>query len=536
MNNGSMDLQPADPVQSETPPVQTNGTANNLPPVIINTQKDRPRLNVKLLIFATSLIAGLLLVLPLGLSAYGVRIPFVSAQMQKTLAIAVYKIPLLPKTPQQILFAASNTNKVLTSYTPDFSVSMALSGSTINAASFDLNLVGPVDFTDPAQPKFDVVIDVGANLAGNTYQGNGKIRGIGPKIYFKLEQLPEEVQKGLSGGLLGMMGGGGFEDQPEISDEVKRNLEEVMKNWIVYDTSGLDTPARQAMDEQKRNQSLVDSSRESIQEFLSRGTVLPDVKLVGKEEIEGTMSYHLKLVPSPKTLREIVAEMTPKEKRQDPDIQKTIDAISGHIDLFSAEAWFGVADSIPRKMIVTAQINLGSLVQSLMAAGPGSAGIMPSMESLPFGNLAAGKISMSTVLVLKDIGKEVIVTEPAPVLEAAEYMQAVQEAAKTQTQKDAEARQKQIDVDLRQIGMKLGESYVETAGYPVNLATMFPNQYREYTYRQKAGGRGYVVYIQHQAAGSGMRFYSAPDSTPTPYYGISSEYPYPHQITQRDLD
>jgi hypothetical protein len=312
-------------------------------------------------------------------------------------------------------------------------------------------------------------------------------------------------------------------------------LEGVIKNWIIYDTSGLETAARKAMDEQNKNMSLVDGSREAMQEFLGKSTVLPEVQMVGKEDLDGTKVYHLKLEPSKEMIREIVSEIVPEEQRQKTDTQLAVDAVSNQIDNLVIEAWFGVADTLPRKMTMSAQINMGSLMQSLYEVENKKGKDTFSADDLiPMTGLTSMKLSVSTALVIKDIGKAVTVQVPEPVMEPAKYLEAIQAATKTAAQREAEAKKSLIDADLRVISSGLAEAYIREGKFPARLSTLFPDKYGEYTYKQRNSGKDYVVYVEFSLP-SGMGYLASGYQT-TGYYGISSGLSYPHQITQRDLD
>lgn len=532
-----MDLPPSGALDNPVPDAQENqgsvsesvGMMSGIPPVIVNTEPEKSGLGWKLfLVVFLCLFVGILF-LPLALSAYGAKLPFVPEGLRRDLVVAFYKVPFLPKTSQQVLYAAASSDKVLTTYTPDFSMVLALSGGSVDAASFDLKIAGPVDFSDPNQPKFDVKVEAAANITGTMYKGKAQVRSMNRLMYFKFDEIPDEIYQLLAVGPYGFLG----DDEkkpPELTPQMKRDIQTALENWVKYDMTGLESEARKAMDEQKANKTLAESGRQKIQDFLSRGTVLPEVKMVGKEEINGESAYHLKLEPSDQSLEDLAKELFFSDENDSVQADKAIGEVTKRIDDLVVDVWFGTSDAIPRKMSLTAVIVLDSLLESISD----DSGL--AAEVLPVGDMLGGKLSISLALMLSDIGKPVSVEVPKPLLTPEEYVLALSDAAKTSEQKELEIRQKQIDKDLGTVALGLGQTYLKSGAYPVSLGSLFGDKYSEYTYRQKNGGKGYVVYVQFQPVGLGAGYFSLTGNTPTGFYGISSEMAFPHPITQEDLD
>lgn len=438
-----------------------------------------------------------------------------SPTLTNSLSQFFYQIPLTPKTPKQILLSASSTSKALTSYNPDFSVSASLGSGEITLGSLDLKISGPIDFTEPTKPKFDLALDSSVNATGTKYQASGKIRSLDKKIYAKIDSLSDSlIETFLTYSSFSTYSPySQTTTTPAITDELRGNLNQFFTNWLSYDTSGLNSAARQALDSQSQQQSMIDSSRRRIQDFLSRPSVVPEVKLIGIETIDNTKTYHLKLVPSQKAKREIVSEFFPEKDRNSTSSQQAIDSISSNIDSVTIEAWFATSDSLIRKFSFQTQINVGSIYSGLLANN--SYSNMGALSMAGLSNLSTTRLSFSSVLNLRDVGKTVTIQIPSPQLPSTQYLTNLQAATKTPSQLAAEAKQAATQNIFTNAQSELLKTYVDTNRYPATFTTP-----TGFVYKQKSAGKGYVLY----------------DKTQEPYYGISNSYPYPHKLTQTDLD
>jgi len=477
----------------------------------------------------------LLLVSAALVSVYArVDLPFVSPQTRQQLVLFTSKIPLIPKTPEQILLAAADSNSKLISYTPEFSVSASLGGTAVNAGSLDFKLVGPVDFTNN-QLTFDLAADIGVNVAGTLYQGKGQVRQVGKTVYAKIDTVSDSVISLI--GSFGRYFGGIATSTPSSQVEIKANLEKAFVNWLVYDTSGIESEARKKLDANVQNKSLIDSSRKNTQDFLLNKQVLPEVKLEKNETIEGTNTYHLHVTPSKETLKKLMLELTPADRRLDKNLPQQIDSVVAGVDTIVLDAWFGVKDTILRRMSIQTQINLETMAQAYSRSLDSKYGSYDPSSYLK--SLGGQKLSLSTVLTLRDIGKPVQVSAPTQTQTPVQYLQMIQDATKTQDQKDAEAKAKQYQDDFRLLSTALLKYYVAKTIYPEKLdllkGSYLPatdtvwTRVNTYAYKTRASGKKYVVYIEYASTTSNYGGY-------TPFYGVSSESTYPHQLTQRDFD
>lgn len=453
----------------------------------------------------TFLILGILLflflVISIGTVIYlllytQIKLPLVNANVRSRFDSLAYKIPLLPKTPRQVLTAASATDKALTSYTADFSFSAKQGSAALTAGSLDLNLTGPLDFSTPQNPKFDITAAAQINVAGTSLRLSGKARGVDKIVYFKLDELPVESLNNLLQPFLGLS----LVAQSEGEGSSQR-LAPVLSNWIKYDTSGLDTQARAAMEQTSQSQSVIDTSRRRIQNILSDDSVMPEVKLVGRENVDSVPTYHLRARPSREAVKRIVREFVGDENLPD------LDGLVSSVDEVVIDAWFGTADALPRKVSALLNINLGTLSSSSPAT------LLKS--------LGTGSLSLSWVLQLTDIGQQVTVEVPQSAVSPGDYWGMLTTALKSPEQIAREAQQTQYTTDFSAISAGLLKHFVDRGSYPSSLKTVFGDKYSSYNYRLTKNGQGYVLYIEMPSDGS--------------YFGVTSGYSYPHTLKGSDF-
>lgn len=486
----------------------------------------------KLLIIVTLifLVVFLLLSILSALTVYtDVNVPFFSAN-KKSLSVIFYRLPFAPKTPEIILIAAVEKNAKLNTYNPNFSLSADLGSSGISALSIDLEISGPIDITPKQKIAFSVNIDALVNFAGNSLDLSGEIRQKEGSTYFKLDSIPE-----LLSGFLGSR------VKTDISDEEKKEIEEntqkVLENWIILEKLNLESEARKELDKRSSEQSLIDGVRRSIQDFLLKSKVLPEVKLLKSEKIEGVSAYHLSLQPSNEALKDIFLEYAGESKElQNIDEENIINEIIDSIDTLQIDIWIGKKDAVLRKTSVQTQIKLDFL-NSLFLPGGGSP--LEYGSFLGLGSLISPKLSVSTVLILKDVNKKVEIEVPNPTKTFQEYSKLLTDASRTKAEKEKETQKIQINADFEAIRTQLSRYLVANNAYPPTLSSLIGSyipsgdplatRLSDYSYKINTSTNEFVVFIEFE--GTTYNWGGA-----SPFYGFTSGYSYNRQLTLDDLD
>lgn len=453
---------------------------------------------------------------------------FTTPEQQKALALFVYKIPLLPKTPEQILLAAVESNSELTTYSPEFSMSGSLGSSAVTIGSFDMKTKGKVDFSKDKQPAFDLAVDVGLSFAGTSYQASGQLRKVENKVYYKIDKLSDSIIDTYTS----FSSQGSTEAAEASSEEIKAALEKIFAKWAMYDIASIESEAREALDKRGRDSSLVDSTRRKVQDILLQDTILPEVVRKDDESIDNTSTYHLAFNPSKEALRNTIRELYPKEEQMDKNVDESVNSVVDAISTLQIDAWFGKSDAVLRKVSVQTTISLNNYYESLRSS-PRLSPVLGMQSDLPlstFGSITNPIISTSLVLTVRDIGKPVVIESPSGAISTNDYWQELQDATKTEDQKIQEAKRKSAQNGFTILSKTLLKEYVDNGIYPASLVGLSTSvDTSSFTYKRSGDGRDYILYIESEGAGFSY-------SESTPYYGITSDYSYPHQLTKRDFD
>lgn len=174
--------------------------------------------------------------------------------LQRSIANLVISIPFMPKTPEFVLTKSLLAHQEVTKQT--FDVSLAIESddlaSQIGISTIDVAAKGALDRSDPRNIKFWVDASI-------TKEFNFEARKADKILFFKVNKLPTFLLSAL-----GM--------KPEIFDPV-------LKRWIAYDTTPLDTEARRSLEGKEVNP----LSREYIEENFNKYI---DEKVLEKMRLE----------------------------------------------------------------------------------------------------------------------------------------------------------------------------------------------------------------------------------------------------------
>jgi len=506
------------------------------------------------------IVGILLLLLTLSLLSVYSRMHILGISGTTRLAIvkAMSIIPFLPKTPEQILLAAVDSNTKVTKYTPDFSFSGAFHSTSIEAASLDIHIRGPVDYTDLDHIKLDLTATVSANLAGTTYTGTGLIRKDAAKAYGKIDTLSDSVIDGIIG--LGSLFSGPQETSSESAQrtaEIRMNVQKALAYWVSYDMTVMTSEARSQLNTMNNQDSITAVVQKNANQFLLQDLVLPEVKREKDEEIEGIHSYHLSLSPSKQLISTMMRQaIEAYESRQPPisadgpgrtgsrmtekEKQEVITLITNSLESSRTDLWIGKQDDIIRKNSSQISINLGSLTDIYQQRVYGSDADIPFAPSTD--TFAAANVSFSSVLSIHDLGKSFTVTNPTQTKTPMEFMTILTDAMKTTAEKAHEQQQQIWQEDFRQLQTHLLRYYAAHNGtYPLALRIAVQayapstnplyERLGTYTYQRSSDGSNYMLYIDDSDKNRSNSMYSS-----TTLYGITSTSTYPHYLDRYDIE
>ncbi len=527
-------MDPALPTNppSSAPPPPASGPKPQLSPL------GNPGAGIFKKIIITFLIIVVLLVITVGstlaLTVYtNVKLPLLS-EHKKDLTLVFYKIPLIPKNPEQILITAVDKNTRLKTYAPDFSLTAQVKSTDVEIGSIDLQVNGPVDITDEKNIIFSIDGKAAVNFGGQSYEIDGKILKKDKAIYGKIDKLPDNLIKMYSG-----MGYSTNYIAQTPEQEIKSNLEDLFKNWIKYEFKNLPTKAREELEKNIESTSITNSIREEAQNFLLKSSILPEVKKLKDEKIEGVDTYHLLLNPNREKTKQIILEYVKDHKNlQKAEYKKATDAMAGSFEQLHLEVWVGKNDAIVRKTSIQTQLDLGFIGEMMNPTGVGTSPTTYNpASSLGLGDLGKAKLAFSTVLVLKDVNKPVVIKLPDKTVTVEEYMKLFSDAFLTKAARQQRDTQQTQSSDMTRLSQALSMYLVDNSHYPATLTDLSgkyitPNdpitaRLNTYKYRTNPASNKFVVYVL--TTGKYDSSYS------TPYYGFTHTYAYPHQLTNQEF-
>lgn len=467
------------------------------------------------------------------------KIPLIS-DYKNDLILIYYKIPLIPQTPEQILIAAVDKNTRLKTYTPNFSFAGQIKNSDIELGSLDLEFVGQVDITDEKNIAFLVDAKAALNYGGKSYQLDGKIMKKDKAFYGKIDKLPDALTELYSSFFIGRT------DDSEISkNEIQSNLEELYKKWVIYEFVNLPTKAREELEKNIENTSITNQIREEAQNFLLKSSILPQVEKLSDEKINGVDTYHLVLKPTKESTKKIILEYINENEEiknnkeyQKEEFKKYMDSFAGSFEQFNMEIWVGKGDAIVRKSSFQTVVNLGFVsdyYKSLsggLATSPYGSAMQSTPDFLGLGDLGRTQIVVSTVVEINDVNKPVNIVAPQESITYDKYFAEFTDAFLTEAEKERRKAQELAKADLSSIHTALTNYYVANNQFPSSLASLTGNYFPSgtqlanigsYSYRINPARSKFIVYM------IGSTTYNS--TYGTPYYGVTTSYNFPHQLT-----
>jgi hypothetical protein len=461
----------------------------------------------------------------------------ISVAQRNGLKVLLYYLPLFPKTPEQILLVAIDKNAQILTATPNFSLSAAISSTTLNIASLDLTVKGPVDFTPDKPFATNVSVDAAASLGSSSYEVSGNMIQKNGSTYFKINKIPGDLLSLLTSQGENAYGTNNISAAEQA--QIKKRQQQVFTKWIIYNDNTINSPAKDNLE--KNNQSIISDMQKNVQNFFLKTDTLPEVKRVADQTINGIPTYHLLLKPSKKLIKQILLDYVISQSDQktfttnpSQDFTNFANSLSNvQIDL-----WIGKNDAIVRKLAFRSDLDLGFL-QSALGSSDTSSTIPTELFGLPNMEQAVDpKLTVSTVLLANDINKPVTITKPSSSVTGDEYVKELTNASKTSAQREVDKKLAVFNKDAYTIRYLLAKYYLQNGTYPASLtdlesltATADPiiPRLSVYQYKRSADGSEYVVYAQLSNDIPDLTYY-------TPYYGFTSTDQSVHQLLNYEFD
>ena len=183
----------------------------------------------------------------MAVAAYtDLNIPLINNDLRKKIKIYTAKLPLLPKTPEQVFLAATSKAKTLFSFDNNLSLSIQIQPSGLPAIG-RINLDGDTKMSvEYKNESLKIKSDFAAALSilDKKYSIEGNYVGIDSDYYLRFTSLPlEKIISDLQ-----------FDKTPYA--DFYKNISSVINTriinrWIVFKSEGLNTEARKEIDKNK---------------------------------------------------------------------------------------------------------------------------------------------------------------------------------------------------------------------------------------------------------------------------------------------
>lgn len=212
--------------------------------------------------------------------AYG-QISLSNEDLQSVIQRAVFQLPFMPKTPLFVLESMIAAHEDVRSAHID--ASLATEAKTINdvlgTQSFDMVISGDVDVSDESYPKAKLNFKL-------TNEFDADLIVMDKSVYARVNKLPQVI----AGMFIGLAG-----------DDV--SLDPLLSQWVWFDTSELETDAREALEENREEEEM----SEEMERFFKRLTeeVLMKNLQMKSDEVDGTPVYRLEVDLSSQDIDEI---------------------------------------------------------------------------------------------------------------------------------------------------------------------------------------------------------------------------------------
>lgn len=384
-----MDPQPRQQSQTSSAP-PSYPTTNYTTPTTVNAtpppQSGRNKLLLKIgIVILTILIVGTAATV---MYAYKVFLAG-DKSFQESVADFVQGIPFMPKTPRYVLKASVKAHQKVTRFTIDASVAISSTGlsSLTGMNNFDIQILGPLDYTDPNNPILSL------NVSSKEFSLDVKRKDY--IVYFHINEFPAFLSL-----LLTNFG---------IDETLQKQF---TNKWFFLDTKPLETDARRSLDTQNTNSSMTNKAIKDVFDSLDDPKVMKALTM--NSNILSTIPvYHIHFAPTDEVLDKFYEKYLrlqyPSSRQYNSEDYK----ISKTITRFVMESWIDKKDYYVSKISVVFTVKAQPSSYNRPSPFPN---VLPNQTS---------DISVSFVVNLSDFGKKIPFVIPENSVKFDEFLKSV---------------------------------------------------------------------------------------------------------------
>lgn len=301
-------------------------------------------------------------------------------QLENQVSDFVQGLSFTPKTPRYLLVSAARAHQKITRHSFDLSLAIESDSltSSLGMNKADIQVKGAIDYTDQNNPKLGLNAQITKDFSLD-------IKKPDKMVYFRVNKFPPLLLTAF-----------GFNQGPE--------LDAVLKNWVSYDTSTLDTEARQNLDKNKRGDSLTNQFAEKTVDTLLLEKLLKSID-VKEEKVDEFDAYRLNLPFS----KELLDELDQKLNEQANQNKSTNSQykLSNYISDAVITIWIDKKSYYMRKLSTALKVKYDNA---------GAANLVPIL-----GNAKTTSVSLSAVLKLSNFQEPVSIDRPAKSISYEEF-------------------------------------------------------------------------------------------------------------------
>ena len=329
-NNDNFDQRPA----QDKPQLNTDfkPPTNSSSGVVTGPTLSTPIANIKKGIPVNKIILiAVLLFIFLGLSGVGVLVfgsysnwqpPLVSKDIMRLVDVSITSVPVVPKTPKQILTRAIfQTTQINTAYQKIF-MNISSKGAALGEnLDFTINVEGPFDAKDINNVKYSSDVNGTLKISGQSFNLSFQMIQIVDSVYIKITKVPE---------ILALYG---------------YNFSAVQNKWLKLNMQKLE---KESGIEFKTDEEVQNNSDEQISKFLEkveeRG-LFNKFKKLKDAKIGGEDSYQLSLELTSEDLKNLIVDFYKESGAIDKnlgnvrDLEENIGQITNLIKDSVVEIW-----------------------------------------------------------------------------------------------------------------------------------------------------------------------------------------------------
>lgn len=296
----------------------------------------------------------------------------------------VAALPFFPKTPRQVLTQTLAAHQQVSRHQFDLSLAVTAPNTGINQIlgtdKLDFRVTGYADYTNFQQPLFSLQARLGPDLSL-------QVRKPDTHTYLHLDSLPVYISAPIG-------------VNPEDVNPI------LSQNWLVLDSTLLDTPARQSLNDSPPTplyQSYTNTATLEVIKQLLDEDIIP-ILTQSLDRLDNRPVYKIQFHPDQDLINHIGSKLDSASGRPAPTSQSAA-KLTDYIQDFQLTLWIGKSDYYVYK----------SEVQTTLVLPSGTYGF-PSL-TLP------STFSIAAVLQLSDFGQTQDIAVPSPALTPEQFYQ-----------------------------------------------------------------------------------------------------------------